>query len=152
VVSIREERPQTAIDYPAGEDLAFGRSAFSFEEAAGDATAGIGVFTVIHREGQEVHALTLALFRARRDQNHGVAHADDGRAVGLFGDLAGFETEGFAVDLDGLSDDIHFFSFFRRASSGPLVCRHCSSKKARYASSWCSNRYPLRPSFSTSWR
>jgi hypothetical protein len=78
VITVREKRSQTSVDYAAGEDLALGRTAFSFEKTTGDASTGVRVFPVIHRQGQEIYPLALAFFRAGGNQHHGIAHADDG--------------------------------------------------------------------------
>ena len=48
-----EERPDRAVDQPAGEHFLFGRLALALEEAAGDASRGVGVFAVVHRERAE---------------------------------------------------------------------------------------------------
>ena len=123
VVTIGEQRSETAVDQPAGEDLPFGRPSFAFEEAAGDAAAGVGVFAVVNCQGQEVDPLALAFLGARGDENHGVAHSDDGRSVRLFGDFSGLELQGLAVNLDGLRYNAH--SVFQ--SSGARHQTLCSA-------------------------
>ena len=42
-----KQRPDRAVDQTAGQDFLLGRLAFAFEEAAGDASRGVGVFLVV---------------------------------------------------------------------------------------------------------
>ena len=76
----REERPDRPIDQPAGEDFLFRGLAFALEEAAGNASRRIGVFAVVDRQRQEVDVARACRARGG-DEHHGVARADDHRAV-----------------------------------------------------------------------
>ena len=89
----REERTDRPIDQAAGQHFLFGRLAFALEEAAGDASRRVGVFAVVDRQRQEIDPFARTGGTAGRDEHHRVAEADDDGAVGLFGQLAGFETE-----------------------------------------------------------
>ena len=51
-----EQRADGAVDLAAGENFALAGTAFALDEAAGDASAGVGVFAVIDGEGEEVDA------------------------------------------------------------------------------------------------
>ena len=91
-----EERPDRPVDHPAGQHFLLRRLAFALEEAAGDASGRVGVFAVVDRQRQEIDAFARVRRVARRDEDHRIAEADDDRAVGLLGELAGFEPEGIA--------------------------------------------------------
>ena len=88
----REERPDRPVDDAARQDFLFGRLAFALEEAAGNAPRRVGVFAVVDRQRQEVDALARVGRAAGRDEHDRIAEADDDRAAGLLGELAGFES------------------------------------------------------------
>ena len=51
-----EQRTDGAIDLAAGEDFALAGAAFALDEAAGDASAGVGVFAIVNREWEKIDA------------------------------------------------------------------------------------------------
>jgi len=68
----------------------------------GKAAGGVGVFTVIHREREEIGA-HLGLRRGTRGhQDHGFPRADDDGAVGLLGHFSGLDGD------DPATAEIHF--------------------------------------------
>jgi hypothetical protein len=52
---------------------------------------------VVDRQGQEVNAVALARGRNNRGEQHGIAEAHHNRAVGEFGQPAGFDGDDAAV-------------------------------------------------------
>ena len=60
----------------------------------GNAARRVGVLAVVHRERQEIDALAGVGGVAGGDEHHRVAVADDGRAVGLLGQLARLDGQG----------------------------------------------------------
>ena len=94
-----EERPDRSIDQPAGEHFLFRGLALALEEAAGDASRRVGVFAVVDRQREEVDVARAGGARSGHE-HHGVAGSDDHRAVGLLGELAGFEGHRAGSDLD----------------------------------------------------
>ena len=66
-------------------------AAFALEEAARDPARRVGVLAVVDGERQEV-ARHGARLHAGGGEDDGVAEADDARAVGLLGDVAGLES------------------------------------------------------------
>src|SRR6185436_1140443 len=56
VETIREQRPQRAIDETRSERLFFRRAAFALEEAAGNTAGCVGLFDVVDRQREEVTA------------------------------------------------------------------------------------------------
>ena len=87
----REERADRPVDDAAGQHFLFRRLAFALEEAAGDAARRVGVLAIVDRQRQEVDPLARVRRAAGGDEHDRVAEADDDRAAGLFGQLAGFE-------------------------------------------------------------
>ena len=51
-----EHRTHRPVDLAAGENFALAHAAFALDEAAGKASAGVGVFAVINGEGKEIDA------------------------------------------------------------------------------------------------
>ena len=96
----REQRPRRAVDHPAGQHFFLSHLAFALEEAAGDTAGRVGVFTVVDGQRKEVDAFARVRRVARGDEDHRIAEANDDRAVRLFGELAGFETEGVLSNRD----------------------------------------------------
>src|SRR5690606_37831303 len=70
------------------------------------------------REGKEVDAFARIGGAAGGDQHHRVAHADDDGAVGLLGELAGFNGETVPSDLDVTLLNVHWVLSAR--SRGPM--------------------------------
>ncbi len=54
-----EERADGAVDNAAGQDFALAGPAFALDEAAGNASAGVGVFAVINGKGEKINAFAL---------------------------------------------------------------------------------------------
>ena len=95
--SLGEHGPNRAINLAAGEDFALAHAAFALDEASGETSAGIGVFAVVHSEGEEVDAFAGIGVGDGGGENNVFAEADDGRAVGLFGEFSGFKRDFFAA-------------------------------------------------------
>src|SRR5262249_25955005 len=66
---------------------------FAPEERAGDAARGVQPLFVIHAQREKVDALARLARHGRRRQQHGFAAADDDRAAGQLGQLAGLERD-----------------------------------------------------------
>ena len=90
IKTFREQRTARTVNHPAGENFFFGRTAFAFEVTAGEATHGSSFLTVFYGEWEKIEML----FRCGGndgDENDGIAELDNGSAVGLFGEFAGFD-------------------------------------------------------------
>ena len=100
--AIDEQRTHRAVDQAGDQRFLLGRPAFALEVAAGNASRGVGLFDVVHRQGQEVDAFARRLGGDHAGEHDGLAIGGDDGAVGLAGDLAGFKLERTAtpVDLD----------------------------------------------------
>ena len=53
---LREERADGTVDLAGGQDLLLGGTAFALDEAAGDASAGVGKLSVFNGQREEVNA------------------------------------------------------------------------------------------------
>ena len=80
-----EQRPDGPVDLAAGENFALAGPPFALDEAAGNASGGVGVFAVVDGEGEEVDALTRVGVGAGGGENNVVADAHNAGAVGLLG-------------------------------------------------------------------
>ena len=94
---LREERADGAIDLPRGKDLLLRGAAFALDEAARDASAGVGELAILDREGEEVDAF-LGVGRGYGCGENGVVAAGgEGRARCLLGDASCFEFDVLAT-------------------------------------------------------
>ncbi len=100
--AVDEQRTDRAVDQAGDQRLLFGRTAFALEIAAGNAAGGVGLFLVVDGQRQEVDAFARRLGGDDGGQHDGLAIGGEHGAVGLTGDLAGFQLEGTStpVDLD----------------------------------------------------
>ena len=124
--AVREERADRAIDQAAREHFLFGRLAFALEEPAGDPARGVGVLLVIAGERQEVDPFARVRVGAGGHEDHGVAQADDHRAVGLLGHAAGFDGDG--ASADGNVACMHVPVFQMSCVSFQVVCAGSSGR------------------------
>ena len=88
-----EERSHGAVDHAAGENGVLARPALAAGERPRNATRRVQLLLVVAREREEVDALARRPRRDGRDEQHGVAGADHKRAVGLLGDMTGFDRD-----------------------------------------------------------
>ena len=103
------QRAQGPVDKACDQNLVVRRFAFPLEEAAGKASCGIILLSVIHCEGHEIGALFNFFCSANCGEQHGAAHFYDCGTVGLLGKLAGFDFDHAAVrELDFFVDNVHY--------------------------------------------
>ena len=94
---VGEKGTQGAVDQTGDEDLMLRGACLALEETAGEATHGGVFFLVVNGERHEVDVLAHLALGAYGGQKHRVVHADNGSAVGLFGQLAGLDFDHAAV-------------------------------------------------------
>jgi len=105
----REQRADRAVDDA-------GCQALALEEAARNASGGVGVLAIVDGQGEEV-ARHRARGHAGGRQHHGVAEAHGAGAVGLLGQVAGLHDQ--AIGADGDFDSVlHQGSFVRSRRPG----------------------------------
>ena len=89
-VPFGKERADRPVDQAGGQDFLVGGPPFALDEAAGKLARGVGLFTVVDGEREEVEALPARGGHAGH-QRHGVADPHDHRPAGLLGQPAGFQ-------------------------------------------------------------
>ena len=88
-----EHRPDGPVNLAAGEHFALAHAAFALDEAAGKASAGVGVFAVVDGEGKEIDAFARIGVGGGGGEHDVIAQADHGRSVGLLGQFSSFKFE-----------------------------------------------------------
>src|SRR6185437_17053497 len=70
-----EQRPHRAVDLAAGQDFALAWAALTLDEAAGNASAGVGVFAIVNGQRKKVDAFTRFGVRGSGGKDDVVAHS-----------------------------------------------------------------------------
>ena len=160
-VALGPQRPDRPVGHARGQGRPVARARLALDEAAGDLARGVHPLLDVHRQREEVRARARRLRAHRRHQHHRVPRADDDRAVGLLGQLAGLERDRRIADLRGNDLYCHVTSLVCPAPLGrgasvpaPPWCRpsvsssFCPSRPARAylrrPSVFVSSRYPSR--------
>ena len=90
--AVGEQRTDRTVDQARGQRVLLGRTALALEVAAGNAAGRVVLFGVVDGERQEVDAGLRRLGRDHGRDDGGLAVGGDDGAVGLTGDLAGFQS------------------------------------------------------------
>jgi hypothetical protein len=90
----RERRAQRPVDQATGQDRGLGRTALTTEERAGDLAGGVHALLDVHRQREEVDALTDMTRSGGGHQDAGLAHAAEHCSAGERGELARLERDG----------------------------------------------------------
>src|SRR5699024_7615418 len=108
-----------AVDEERNQGFVLARTAFALEIATRDLTGGEVFFLVVDGQREEVLAGLGRLCRNDSGQKHGFAQGGEHGAIGLAGNLAGFERQGLAapveLDLVVIKLDRHESSSFHSA-------------------------------------
>ena len=100
-----EKRTEHAVNQTGCEDFIVRGTAFTLEEAAGEASERGEFFLVFNLKGHKVHALAGILGRHYSGKEHRVAHAHFNRSIGLLGQLASLDCDLAAIrKFDGFLD------------------------------------------------
>ena len=83
--TVREHGAHGAVNLAAGENFTLAGTAFALDEAAGDASAGVGVFAIVDGQGEEIDAFAGIRVGGGGGENDVVANAHNDRTVRLFG-------------------------------------------------------------------
>ncbi len=102
--SFRKQRADRTIDQARGQRLLLGRAPFALEEAAGNLARGVGLLLVVDGQREEVAAGIGRLLANGRDQNDGIAHADDDGTIRLSRYRTGFQRDLVVTVLKSLLD------------------------------------------------
>ena len=107
-VIFREQRTQRSIDTSCCQNSFFGRSAFSFDETAGDLTNGVQSFFVIDAQREEIDTVSGFIGCCCSYQNSCIAVTHQSCAVCLFCYSADFSCQCSASQFHGIaSKHIH---------------------------------------------
>ena len=96
-----KQRTNRTVGETAGKNFFFRRTAFAFEITAGKFSGGGGFFAVVNGQRKKVLAGFGFRRRDRRDDDNGFAKLDGHCAIGLFGELAGFNDNLLVAQLGG---------------------------------------------------
>ncbi len=160
-VALGPQRPDRPVGHARGEGRAVARARLALDEAAGDLARGVHALLDVHREGEEVGPRPRRLRADGGDEDDRVPRADEHRAVGLLGQLAGLERDRRIADLRGNDLYCHVTSLvcpaplgrsaslpappWCRAVSSSSFCRSCPARDyLRRPSVFVSSRYPSR--------
>ena len=97
MVVFRKKRTQYTVYKTHDQDLFVVRASFSLQESSGETPGGCKFLAVFDRQGEEVHAFACVVVGNDSGQKHGVAAANDHRALGLAGQFARLNGDGPAV-------------------------------------------------------
>ena len=93
----REQRTDGPVDLAAGQDFLFAGTSLALDEAARNASAGVGKLAVFDGEREEVYALFGVGRRHGRAEDGVVARGGERGAGGLLGDPSGLEFDQLAA-------------------------------------------------------
>ena len=127
VPALGEERADGTIDHARGQRALLARATLALEERAGDLARRVHALLDVHRQREEVDIAQIADGRGAED--HRVALADDDRAGGLLGHLAGLERDRLTGDLH--RDRLHGVSAHMYCLSWPAFGRRPQSCLSR---------------------
>ena len=108
-----EQRAQRTVNQSGGQRRLFGRTAFAFDETAGDLAHGVHLLFEVNAQREEVLTLAGRIARRRVDHDHRVAQADDHRSVSLTAVLAKFHNQRATRQLCGIRLDHRVESPFK---------------------------------------
>ena len=123
---LRKQRTNRPVDLPAGQDLFLARPSLALDEAAGNASARIGVLAVLHRQREEVDALLRVGRGHGRGQNYVVSAGGERGAGGLLGHPSGLKFNPLAAGklychfLLHSAPLLSFFCQLRKLGAAPL--------------------------------
>ena len=100
VPTFRKERPDGPVNHAAGEDFLFRRSSFALEVTAGKSASRRRLLAVVHRQRKKVLTGFDAGGGHGGDDDDGFPQLNGDGAIGLFGELAGFDVNLPCPDLD----------------------------------------------------
>src|SRR5207253_1615069 len=92
--------PDRPVDQTAVENGLLAGPSLAPDEPAGDLTGGVQLLFVITGQREKVDSLPWGSCHRRRDEQHGVAHADGDGARCLLGNAAGLDRQRTPTDFD----------------------------------------------------
>src|SRR5262249_56507597 len=99
-------------------------------------SARVGLLAILHGEGKEVTAFHGPARRHHGGQHHRATIADDHGAVGLLGDLASFQRERTAVELDLYGVARHESIFLQPYGVGTAIKASAAGTETAASGAW----------------
>ncbi len=99
MVSVRKHGADRTVDQPGRQDGRFGRASLPAQETAGDPPGSVHLFFKINSQREKIHAFTGCIRPGCGHDHSGLAVTDQNSAIGLFGNLTGFDGKGPAPQL-----------------------------------------------------
>ena len=106
-----KQRADGTVNLATGERFALTHAAFALDEAAGDASASVGVFAIVNGEREEIDALARVGIGSGGGEDNVVADSHHDRAVGLLGQFSSFKRNPFTTGEFNRNFLFHYFSF-----------------------------------------
>ena len=128
---LRKQRANRPVDLPARQDLLLARPSLALDEAAGNASARVGVLAVLHRQREEVDPLLRVGRGHSRRQNCVVSARGERGAGGLLGHPSGLKCNPLAAGklyCHFLLHRLPLLSFFVFYQLGNLVLRRIAMR------------------------
>src|SRR5690606_2117047 len=113
--ALDEERTDRTIDQAGNKRFLFARAAFALEEATGDLARRVGLFLVVHGQGEEVEARLRRTLADHRGQHCCFAIGGHHGTVSLAGDLARLQDERATAPFDFFASNVKHISFLFRS-------------------------------------
>ena len=115
--ALREQRADRAVDEAAFQHLRLTGPSFALEEAAGDLARGEGFFLVVDGQREEILTGFGGLHANGGAEHDGLAVRDQHGAIGLAGDLAGFQDQLAPAPVEFLAEIIEHSASLRCTAS-----------------------------------
>ena len=101
--ALGEKGAQRTVDEAGAQNGLFRRTAFAFDETAGDLAHGVHFFFEFDLQREEIDALPGLVADGHCGQDLSIAVAGEDGAAGLFGHAAGLESQRTSRDLDAFA-------------------------------------------------
>ncbi len=123
-VTLGKHRADGAVDQPHGENFLVGRPGLAFEKTAGKLARGVGLFTIVDGQREEIDTGTRRSVYGR-GEHRGFAIGNKDRSRRLACDLTGFQTQRASADVlfhyDMCHDCVTLFFWSNRYLSSFLL-------------------------------
>src|SRR5690606_25728286 len=99
--AFREQRTNRTVDQTGSQGFFFGRTALTLQVTTRNTTGSVHFFLVMHGQREEILTGFYAFSGNNSGQHLGFAHGSQYGTIGLTGDTASFQSDGFITELEG---------------------------------------------------
>ena len=110
---IDKQRADRTVDQAAGQGLFLGRASLTLEETTGDFPRRVVFFLIMHGQGEKILSGFGFLGKGHVGHDTGFTQRGNDGPIGLPGNLARFQCEGFLAPLDGFLDFVEHVRFLK---------------------------------------